>query len=449
MAEKSFGLRFWDFLGSRNFSIFIFVMGLTYVLFLVVFSMVVPLPWVSNIAKLLPFKVLYLLFFVNLLICEIKWIPVIVRKCKKPSLPSNLEDLERFRHKIIVSHEKLNTCDDLKNGKIFPESEFGTRRLIRYLRRRLFRVQVSEENGSLKLIHAYRGRLSPIGNLLFHGSFLFLFAGVILSMLFRFEGRVKVTEGYPFSGIPQAYQSISMAPFASAPSIPFFLEKIIPTFWRDQLLFTDLKADIKYNEGGGSLRMSSPLMIDRTSITIHGIGLTPMYVLKNREGHELDVGYVNLGIFTPGSEDHFQIPGFPHEIFVSFYPDFAQEGNKFFNRSMNVKNPRYFVKVFRGRIPVFSGLLKPGEEAEFENLRISFPEFRYWGDFRIIKDPGLVFVWTAFILFGLGLVWRLLFYRREIAVVTGPEKFTIYGNSDYYPGLFENRLKMLKRIVEA
>ena len=59
------------------------------------------------------------------------------------------------------------------------------------------------------------------------------------------------------------------------------------------------------------------------------------------------------------------------------------------------------------------------------------------------------FIWTAFVLFGLGLVWRLLFYRREIAVVIESDKATIYGNSDYYPSLFENRLRMLKRIVEV
>ena len=440
MEMKRLTKKLWDFFGSRNLSVFVFIMGLTYTFFLVIFSMVVPLPWVTNIAKLLPFKVLYSLFFINLIICEIKWIPVVVRRCGKLKPPETDKELGRFRHKVNVGSTGSNVTI-----------------LENYLKKRCYRLQKPEVNingteeiSSSKIIYAYRGRFSPIGSICFHLAFLFLLGGVVVSMLFRFEGSARITEGYPFTGTAAEYSMISASPFASLPRISFFLEKITPEFWADELLFTDLRADISYDGvDRGSAWMSSPLNIEGSKISINGISLTPMYILKNKEGRELDVGYVNLAIFTPASEDHFQIPGFPHQIFVSFYPDFAMEGERPFNRSMNVKNPKYFVRVFRGRIPAFSGFLKPGEEARFENLRLSFPKFRYWGDFRIIKDPGLVFIWTAFVFFGLGLVWRLLFYRREIAVVIESDKVTIYGNSDYYPSLFENRLRMLKRMVEV
>ena len=425
--------KLWEFSGSRNLSVFIFIMGLTYISFLVVFSMAVPLPWVTNIANLLPFKILYILFLINLLICEIKWIPVVLRRCRKPVIPETDKDFLRFKCKI----------ESLEKGLRFSNVKS-------YFKRRGYSIQCVEKVDNSFLIFAYKGRFSPVGNILFHFAFLLILFGIIVSLFFRFDGNARVTEGYAFTGTATEYSMLSASPFSSLPKVSFILEKITPMFWADELLFIDLRADIRRpGSEEDSTWISSPIKIDGAKITINSISLTPMYSLKNKDGRELDTGYVNLAIFAPGSEDHFQIPGFPHQFFVSFYPDFEMEGDVPVNRSMNVENPRFFVKVYRGRIPVFSGFIRLGEEVRFENLRLSFPEFRYWGDFRIVKDPGLAFVWTAFVFFVLGLVWRLLFYRREIAVIIESGKGTIYGNSDYYPSLFKNRLRVFKKMVEA
>lgn len=443
MDERGFGKRAWDFLGSRDLSVFIFVMGLTYTLFLAIFGMAVPLPWVNNISKLLPFKVLYFLFFVNLIICEIKWIPVIVRRCRRPKCPETAEDLERLRHKITVSREpsavsRLEKCLRWRGYK------------VQTLDYRLQTIDLGTESNVLSLrssvptlLYAYKGRFSPIGNLLFHFSFLFLLTGVGVSLLFRFEGSARVPEGFEFNGSRGEYSFFSASPLSSLPPLSFSLDKISPRFWKEKLLFTDLRADMSYPEGRGSAWMSSPLKSGGARVTINSIGITPKYLLRDREGKELDAGYVNLAAFAPGTEDHFQVPGYPHQIFVSFYPDHEIRGDKVITRSMEMKNPAYSIRVFRGRLLVFSGLVRPEEEAAFEGLRLSFPEMRYWGEFKIIKDPGFVWIWTAFILFGVGLVWRLLFYRKEIVLVKEGTALLLYGNSDYYHKLFENELRML------
>lgn len=445
MDEKGIDRRIWNFLGSRDFSVFIFIMGLTYTFILVIFGMLVPVPWVNNLSKLLPFKVLYILFFVNLIICEIKWLPVIIIRCRKNKKPETIEDMERFRHQITVQ-----------------SSESKVQEVEKYLKWRGYRVRSqkselrSQESGeknfsllphSSLILHASKGRFSPLGNLFFHISFLFLLCGVGVSSLFRFEGGARVPEGYDFSGSIPEYSVISASPLASTPKLYFSLEKISPKFWEGQLLFTDLKADIKYQGGTGSAWISSPLKIDKAKVTINSISISPMYILKNKEGKELDRGYVNLAVFVPGSEDHFQIPGYPHQIYVSFYPDHEVRDGQIINRSMELKNPAYFIKVYRGKLLVFSGLIRQGEEATFESLRLSFPEMRYWGEFRIIKDPGFVFIWTAFILFGIGLIWRLLFYKREIAVIKKGDAVYLLGNSDYYQILFESRLQKLARMI--
>lgn len=428
----SFKERLWDFLGSRNLSVFIFVMALTYTLILIVFAFIVPTQWVNRIAALLPFKILYLVFFINLAICEIKWIPVLIRRCRKPKCPETVEELQRFRHRIEVRSQ-----------------ESGARRLEKYLRWRGYKVRESEvrsqkSEGDLPIhrftdspiLYAYRGRFSPFGNLLFHIGFLFLLLGVWAGSFSSFDSTTMLMEGEDF-----------VLPSTDRQPISFRVEKITPAFWKDVMLFTDLKADVRYPYLGevrsGVARLAQPLNIGDVKIAISGVGYAPMYVLKDKNGENLDSGFVRLNIFPPGNEDHFQIPGYPHQIFVSFYPDHEMTDGKIKNRSMNQVNSAYYIKIFRNKVLSYAGVLKPGEEAYYEGLRLSFPEFKYWGMFRMVKNPGFVYIWIAFILFGTGLIWRLLFYKREIVVVKEGEALYLYGNSDYSPQLFENRLRVL------
>lgn len=429
--------RLWDFLGSRDLSVFVFVMGMTYFLILAIFGILVPLPGVTNISKLLPYKVLYILFFINLLICEIKWIPVIIRRCRKPRAPETADEMERFGHKITVSSQQSAVSS-----------------LERYLRRRGYRVR-SRESGvgsqessliphpSSLLLYAYKGRFSPIGNLLFHISFLFLLIGVGLSTFYRFDGTLLLAEGQGVSGGDAVYLSSTETEFVYPPEIAFEVEKVTPIFWKEMLLFTELKADIIYNGGTGVVRLSKPVRINGARVTITGIGITPAYLLTDGQGRELDKGYVNLNIFTPGSEDRFQIPDSPYRLRVSFYPDFELRDGRAINRSMNPVNPVFEVRVFRGRDRVFKGFLRPGEEAHFDGLSLSFPEFKYSGMFRVVYDRGFGFIWTGFILMIAGLVWRLLIYRKEVVIFREGNKITVAGHSDYYRNLFVYEIERL------
>lgn len=411
--------KLWDMLGSRNLSVYIFITALTYILFLVCFSAAVPAWWVSNISRLLPFKILYILFFVNLVVCEIKWIPVIIKRCGKPEIPITEEDYQRFRHKVVVS----------------GQWSVVSRGLERYLRRRGYRVQTEDQSlmssvSSLRssvLLHAYKGRFSPIGNLLFHASFLLILAGVLFSMISHFEKNLLLMEG-------------------QSSEDGFDVVEIRPEFWKEKLLFTDLMAGIKSDKGEDEVRISQAARINGSKITIQGIGYTPKYVFRNMNGGVVDVGYVNLVNFIPGSVDNFSIPGFPYKIYVSIYPDFEVREGKVGTRSMNLNNPRYGVRVVRGKTMVYSGMLGLRDEAFFEGFSLSFPEIKYNSTFRIIIDKGEPLIWTGFILMIAGLIWKLLFYRREIAVMAFGDEIFFYLNSDYYHALL---LKRCTTVLEA
>lgn len=445
--RNAFKKRVWNFLGSRNLSVFIFVMAITYSLLLIVFTLLVPLPWVGRISTLLPFKVLYLLFFINLIICEIKWLPVILKKCKNPLLPITEEDLRRFKFRIKVGDDDLSS-----------------KYLKKYFRRRMYRVreivarqQAPEDSvfnntspglGVSPVLHAFKGRFSPLGNLLFHFSFVLIIAGVWMNLLYGFEGTTILMEGEEFMGTRAEYASPPAS--RSLPVLNFRVEKITPRYWADKLLFTDLRAELKYPDGGevreGVASLSNPLGIDGAQVTLVGMGIAPRYILRDKNERVTKSAFLKLNIFSPGSEDDFKVPGYPHKVNVSFYPDHEVVDGRLVSKSMNADNPAYLINVLRNRVPAYIGNLKPGEEAYFEGLNLSFPEFKYWGIFRITKKEGHWLIWIAFIFFGIGLLWRLFFYQREIALIKANGTIYLYGNSEYHSRLFREELKFLLRL---
>jgi hypothetical protein len=414
-------------------------MGLTYSLFLVIFATVVPLWWVNNIGNLLPYKALYVLFFINLLICEIKWIPAIIRKCRKPSIEHNEEGMKVHRIELQPASSGYN-FDGLKN----------------YFRRRGYKVQLLEGGNAGQDSHShagsslfvYRGRFSPLGNILFHLAFLLIVAGVYFSIFYRFEGTVHLIEGQKFEGTYGEYSNLVAGPAATFMDAPFEVLEIKPKFWGRELLFTELIGRLKSIEGIQEATLSSAASIGGASVTLSSISYACQYTLKDKNGKELDKGIVNLSNFSPGSSDSFQVPGYPYKIFISVYPDAEIRGGNLVNKSMNLTNPAYYVRIVKNKNPVFSGIVPVKGSAHFDGFQITFPNIHYNGTFNIKRDPGEWFYWIAFILMCLGLIIRLLFFKREIHITEHGHYLDFHARSDYHSQLFVARYDaLLKSIV--
>lgn len=406
--------KIWDLAGSRNLSVFVFLMSITYALVLFVFGLLVESRWLSIIAGLLPYQVLYALFFLNLTLFEIRWIPSVVRRCRKEELPQVVERLQAARQSVEV-----RACDS--RIRAFRQS----------LQRQGYRIRTAEG-----VTYACKGRFSPMGNLLFHTSFLLLLFGVLAGLLYGFQGRAIVTEGHAFKGSREEYRSIAAGPAAALPDVDFDVEQISASLWEGKMFFTRLEAQLLHRGGRDIARVSSAAKIGAADVTLSGYGHAPMYVLADGAGHVIARGYVNLNIFAPGSEDDFSVPGYPHRIFVSFYPDHAQADGKTITRSMNPVNPAYALRIFRGRVALYAGVVKPGERADYDGMSLMFPASAKFGDFRIVSHPGHPLIWGAFIMMGLGLVWRLLFYRKEVLLWQDGERRTwLTGRFDYYQKL--------------
>lgn len=409
--------KIWNFLGSRNLSVFIIITAVVHVLILFAFAFLIPLWWVEKIAGLLPYQFVSILFLVNIAICLIKWFPVARSRCRVDEITGHHPDSGYFPHRIRIGR-----------GNVRPDE------IEKLVKKKGYRIL--EAQGNDALFFAVRGRFSPLGTLLFHFSFFILLTGILVNLLFRFEGLTIIPEGVSFSAGQGNFRSITAAPLAKPPRCDFRLEKISASFWEKEILFTSLEARILSNDGIDTTRLSSPVHLGGSAVTIAGYGYAPEFVIEDKSGRIVKHGNVLLNVFVPGLEDFFFVEDLPYKVMVSFYPDFTMSAGKPSSKSMNPVHPAYGVRVLRGKLQLYSGILQPGERASFDEYRISFPSFRRWGEFKIIFAPGRVFIWIGFIVMIAALIWRLLFYRREIVLSQNEAgELWLAGRFEYYGGL--------------
>jgi hypothetical protein len=256
-----------------------------------------------------------------------------------------------------------------------------------------------------------QGQWTALGTFLFHGAFLLVALGFLLTLAGRQEARVWVAVGEEFTGAPEQYLSQSAPrPLAAGRAVSgFTVDEIRPEFWRNQLLFTTLEADLTLASGRrATTRINRPLWVGwSTFLRLSGFGYTPRYELRDRYGHVLDSSFVKLNVFPPGQRDYFVAPDYPHRIYVEVFPDYEEVDGRHTSKSLNLINPATSVQVYRGRLALAEGLLRYGEAMDFEGLTLVFPDIRYWGEFTAVSDPGAPLLFFGYLVGVLGLLVKL------------------------------------------
>jgi hypothetical protein len=389
-AVRSFTIDLGPRLGSWRLSIVLMVLAALYYLFLAIWATSSPPQVVRNIASLAPFWLLYALLLVNTGVCLWRRLGVLRKQIG--------------RAPILAGREA--------EWSLPIEGEMGEEEAQDLLRRLGYRPFRAPEGG----IGGVRRRWAALGTFLFHGAFFLVALGFLLTLATRQEGRIWVAAGESFEGRPDQFLSVS-APkplVAGVPARPFRLDEIRPEFWRDQLLFTTLEADLELAGRKKLTRINRPLWLGwGTFLRLSGFGYAPRYAIEDAQGRLLDSAFVKLNVFPPGQRDYFSPPDYPHRIYVRVYPDFERVDGEPRTRSLNLANPAVGVQVLRGRFDRGKAVLLSGERLRFEGLALRFPEIRYWGEFTILFDPGAPVLFLGYLLGLAGLALKLPGGRAE------------------------------------
>jgi hypothetical protein len=296
-----------------------------------------------------------------------------------------------------------------------------------------------------------KNRYSPLAFAFFHLSFFLIMLGGAISFYTTFIGYVDLAQGETFMGELERYNQSPRPSVPKAGGIPeaaFTVTGITPQVVKN----TPTGISIKLLDARGvthDVGINTPYKTDNTFFVFKHLGLAPLFVLKDTSGREVDGAYCKLDVLQ-GRLDHFKFADFAFT--ARFYPDYFMEKGVPSTRTQEFNNPTFSIAVERGGKKIAEGVVPKNGTMEFAGYRLEMQELPFWVRFYVIKERGVSILYTGFIIACAAIIWRLLFYRREIVGVVreeaGRRQLVVAAKSEFYKSLAEDEFsKMFGEIV--
>jgi hypothetical protein len=285
-------------------------------------------------------------------------------------------------------------------------------------------------------------RTAPLGFLLFHISFFLICAGGMLIYYTRFVGAAVLVESQEFAG---EYSEIERRPPLGDPDdLVFSLERVETRFERGEPIH--LGAVFRFHQAGTTVerraRVNKPARWGSARILVHRAGLATVLWLQDSRGFTVD--RIVSPVRTRGGPPS-QIPLGDGTMVAIVQP---LDPNAPFPSREELRDQSLRFVVARESLVLFDGKLRPGQAAQLEDQRLVLEELRYWIGLRVIAERGGGLLIAGFTAGVVGLIWRLLWYRREIAVTWDERSFHVVGRSEYFSGRFRGELRSLRSVLE-
>ncbi len=299
--------------------------------------------------------------------------------------------------------------------------------------------------------YGVKNRLSPLAFMLFHVSFFLILLGGLISVYTEFIGYLDLAQGESFQGELSRYNaspSPKIPEIGSPPDVTLTVKSIIPRVEHNtptgiSIVLADAKG------GTHEVDINRPYTTEHTSFVFKHLGVSPLFVVKDNSGREIEGSYIKLDVLKM-KPDHFTLAGFTFT--ATFYPDYVLDDGKRATRSMEFNNPVFFIAVEQYGKKIAEGLVPKNGALEFAGYRLEMRDMPFWVRFYVVKQRGLSILYAGFALATIGVIWRLLFYRREILGAVreqnGVLSLVVAGRSEYYKSLAEDEfVKLFGEIV--
>jgi hypothetical protein len=307
--------------------------------------------------------------------------------------------------------------------------------------------------GSADGFYAVKNRLSPIAFALFHLSFFFILMGGVFRIYTTFIGYVDLAQGETFQGELERYNQSPqplMPKIGDIPKVSFLVESITPQVVGNTPTGIDIRI-VDAQGGKHEAGINAPYVTDNTSFVFNNLGLAPLFVLKDSTGRELDGAYEKLDVAT-GKQDRFKLGGF--EFKAHFYPNYAIDNGKPITRTGEFKNPVFTLVIEKNGKKVAEGVIPKNGTLAFDGYTLEMRDMPFWVHFYVIRERGLLLVYTGFAIASIAVIWRLIFYRREIVGAVrkenGSRRLVVAARSEYYKNLAEDEfIKLFDKVLNT
>jgi len=190
--------------------------------------------------------------------------------------------------------------------------------------------------------------------------------------------------------------------------------------------------------------VNKPYRDDHTTFIVDNVGVSPLFVVQDASGKEIDGAFMKLHVMG-GKQDVFSLAD--HHFRVAFYPDYYLENGQPATRSRSFNNPMFQVQVEYHGKPVAAGMVAPQGALKFGGYQLVLKQMPYWVRFSVIKEYGLSIIYAGFAVASIAVIWRFLFYRREmigaVREVDGERRLVVAGRSEFYKTLAEDEFNQL------
>ncbi len=243
--------------------------------------------------------------------------------------------------------------------------------------------------------------------------FLMIIAGIFVSSLTRFEGRMILAEGQIISGDRSDYmpETLYLRKFAAPPRIAIELNSVTPLFKKGGKGLWYVSAEGKYHGANsrGKFNINSlvPVLLDGTSYTVKNFGYAPKCFITGPSGDVMNDAYSIMKLFPPDAEDSFRLLSRPHTFYLRYYPEGLTGSGA--SESAQKKGPLYKLRVARNLDILFNGYVPPNENIDMDSISVSIVDIKKWVEVLAVRDygiylivPGIVMV----IISGIWSVWR-------------------------------------------
>jgi hypothetical protein len=311
-----------------------------------------------------------------------------------------------------------------------------------------------------KTIVGSRGNAGFWGSIFFHFILITALMGLVIYYFGSYRATLGFTEGQSYRLHKDRLVHILEEPVwgLSLPDAEVGLVKQYSIYAEDEPLYPIEHVAVfrvyefkKNRSWDKEVRINDPLVIDGKTFLLQRGGFSGKIVLKNSDGVVVFDTFVALRN-KRGTADDVTIEGENIHMEVSFYPDFIKKGTRYETKSLQVRNPFYWVKAYRGDTLFFDKLVPLNVETKAGEYLLGLPEIRRWVEIELVGEPGIGFFFIVSFIGLIGVFVRVIDPDERIYIILEEMKsnveMTTYTYSKHFAGLIEDKRNEMVTYIE-
>lgn len=276
-----------------------------------------------------------------------------------------------------------------------------------------------------------KNRLSPLGFPLFHLSFFLLWVGGTLLSYTRNVGVLSAIEGQAVD--TSTAHVVARAASGPSPGLRIAVERVDVDLERGLPVGLGARLALP-GEPPRDVRIDDPLVVGATTILVERAGVAP--VLRLEDAGAFTTERIAIAARTEGGRNASVRVGSDD---LSVEVEAIPVGPEFPTRDM-LSRAAVSVRVRRGDTELFAGRMRRGDAVPLPAGRLVLEEIRYWVGLRVVHERGGGLLVAGFLLGVAGIVLRMLWYRREVAVVADDRGLRVAGRAEFFHDGFRTEL---------